>query len=260
MPNNSDQVGTARCAVTGDQRSAGSAESATPKPRKVFLAVAGHYSNNDFLFVQSLLAALTRTQVAIQVGWSCDPSVERARNILTADFLAGDCTHILFVDSDIGFRSEDVARIVSHDEMVVGGMYPLKQDAPAVAWCGNGSSDNGGVAPVLPNGLCEIKYIGTGFLCIRRDVFEVLRKHPDVKVYSQDFPPHRTEVAFWFQHVSRGRFLTEDWNFCQMCQDVDIPIFADSRVVLRHAGRAVWPLSIQDGNPFNPQKSETLKS
>ena len=51
----------------------------------------------------------------------------------------------------------------------------------------------------------------------------------------------------------RMRFLTEDWFFCQRWLELGGQVFADTRVVLRHAGRAVWPLPIQQGNPFAQQ-------
>jgi len=231
-------------------------EDGKAKQRKVYLAIAGHYANNDVTFVQSLIGLVARPTVSIAFGWSCDPSVERARNILTANFLESDCTHILFVDSDIGFTPADVARVCSHDELVVGGCYPLKTMTPEVQWCGNGLQP--GLAPIREDGLCEVKYAGTGFLCIARAAFEKLAQYHYVLSYTQDFPPHRAEKAFWFQRVFAGRFLTEDWNFCQMCQECDIKIFFDSKVVLRHAGRAEWPLPFQAGNPF--VKAESPKS
>lgn len=223
--------------------------SEAPTQRKVYLAVAGHYANNDVSFVQSLVALVLRTTVQVQIGWSCDPSVERARNILTANFLETDCTHILFVDADIGFSAEDVARVSSHDLPIVGGMYPLKNLEPAVQWCGNGLQP--GEAPVRGDGLTPVKYLGTGFLCIRRDVFETIIAHEGRAIaYRQDFAPHRREYAFWRQGVCNDRFLTEDWMFCQRWRELGGEIFADTSVVLRHAGRAEWPLPFQSGNPF----------
>lgn len=222
------------------------------KVRKVYLAIAGHFANNDVIFVQSLLAMAIQPQVSTAFGWSCDPSVERARNILTANFLESDCTHILFVDADIGFSSADVERICGHEELVVGGLYPLKTMTESVQWCANGLQP--GDALVREDGLTEVKYAGTGFLCIAREVFEALKQHIAVLPYTQDFPPHRKEICYWFQRVCNGRFLTEDWNFSQLCQDLRFKIFLDSKVVLRHSGRAEWPLPIQKGNPFLPQK------
>ena len=277
--------------------------------RKVYLAIAGHYANNDVLFVQSLAALMLRTTVPLQIGWSCDPSVERARNILTANFLESDCTHLLFIDADIGFSAEDVARIASHDQPVVGGMYPLKNMEPTVQWCGNAlvaatpSSPKVAVAPPpprvtatppspvdtfpgaatmptqgagpvppgcpdpvaapgtpspclvpftsRPDGLLAVRYIGTGFLCLARAVFEkLIAVHGPALAYRQDYPPNRREYAFWQQGVSQDRFLTEDWLFCQRWHELGGEIFADPAVVLRHAGRAEWPLPFQAGNPF----------
>ena len=239
----------------------GKAESEKPKveigkARKVYLATAAHFSNFDLSYLQSLLTLVVRPSVAIDLAQpNTDPSVERARNILTANFLESDCTHILFVDADISFTPADVARISSHDEAVVGGLYPLKQLSPEVAWCGNGLE--AGEFEVRPDGLSQVKYIGTGFLCVRRDVFEqMIAARGAELVYKQDFPPNRQEYAFWRQGVRCGRFLTEDWMFCQTWLELGGSIYADSQVVLRHAGRAVWPLPFQKGNPFNP-KPET---
>ena len=222
-----------------------------PKPRRrIYFAVAGHFAANDLLFVQSLLRMAIGPKISVAFGWSCDPSVERARNILTANFLESDCTHILFVDSDVGFSPEDVARIGSHDEPVVGGIYPLKNMNPEVQWCGNGLPSSG--APdARPDGLMPVKYIGTGFLCIARSVFEKIIEHEEGAIsYRQDFAPHRREHAFWMQGVRKDRFLTEDWYFCDRWLDMGGRIFADTRVILKHAGRAEWPLPFQKGNPF----------
>ena len=252
VPDDGGHPTSAKATAGGQSAATQTAPTSAPCPptsaRKVYLAVAGHYGFNDLLFVQSLLTLGIKPSVSCHFGWSCDPSVERARNILTANFLESECSHILFVDTDIGFTRQDVARISSHAELVVGGMYPLKTDAPDVAWCGNGLQ--AGEAPIREDGLSQVKYIGTGFLCLRREILELLAKHPDVKPYRQDFPPHRRETAYWYQRVAQDRFLTEDWNFCQMCLELGIPIWGDSQVVLRHAGRAVWPLNIQRGNPF----------
>lgn len=120
--------------------------------------------------------------------------VAMARNSLTADFLASDCTHLLFIDNDLLFTPADVERITSHDEPIVGGMYPLKIDGD-LQWCGNT------LLPASPppreDGLQEVRYIGTGFICIARDVFEsILARDRDEITYQTDWEPHRTEYDF----------------------------------------------------------------
>ena len=230
---------------------------ATPAPeRKIYIALTGHYASSDTMFVQSLCALIVVAPRRFQVGWNCDPSVERSRNVLVKNFLESDCTHLLFIDSDIGFCAQDFLNVTSHDELVVGGMYPLKRDKAHVEWCGNGLLS--GATGARPDGLQSVRYLGTGFLCIARAAFDQLLAADAAEItYQSDAEPHREEYAFFRQGVrqtddARMRFLTEDWFFCQRWLELGGKVFADTRVVLRHAGRAVWPLPLQSGNPFTP--------
>ena len=128
-----------RCTSTADAQVAEPVGASNKlKERKIYLAVSSHFSNHDLIFLQAMMQLILYAQVKISFGWSCDPSVERARNVLTKNFLESDCTHLLFVDSDIAFLPRDVQRIISHDEDVVGGIYPLKTMDREVKWCGNG--------------------------------------------------------------------------------------------------------------------------
>lgn len=219
-----------------------------PTSKKVFIALCGHYSQSDMIFVQSLCATIARRPMPIQIGWNCDPCLVRARNVLCAEFLATNCTHLLFIDSDIGFTPEDIVHICSHDAPVVGGMYPLKREGE-LKWCGNGVLDR----PTEPdeNGLQEVRYIGTGFLCIARAAFEKILQHDRAEIeYTSEDEIHKTQWAFFREGVretadARKRWLTEDWFFCQRWLELGGQVFADTHVVLRHAGRAVWPLKTQ---------------
>lgn len=147
-------------------------------PIKLFIGLP-IYAQVPAFFLQSLLALQARKplyaadgrEIQITIGMSQGDGVARSRNQLSADFLASGCTHLLFIDCDLIFSAEHVARIVSHDVPLVGGLYPKKQDVPGLPeWVLNS----------LPNtapdehGLQEVRYIGTGFMCIRRDVFEMI--------------------------------------------------------------------------------------
>jgi hypothetical protein len=139
-----------------------------------------------------------------------------------------------------------VERIASHDEGVVGGMYPIKTVEPTIKWCGNGVKGAG----VGASGLQEVACVGTGFLCIAKWTFEKILATDRKQIrYFQDWPPYREEFAFWRQEVrevdGKRRFLTEDWNFCYRWRELGGRCYADTQVVLQHAGRAVWPLALQ---------------
>ena len=52
--------------------------------------------------------------------------VTRARNILTAMFLESDCSHLLFIDSDIEFDSDSILRALAYDKPIMAAAYPKK--------------------------------------------------------------------------------------------------------------------------------------
>ena len=174
--------------------------------------------------------------------------IGRSRNHLTADFLASDCTHLLFIDSDLMFEPAQVARIVSHDVPVVGGLYAKKEPGPA-QWVVNTLTE-----PTVPDerGLQPVRYIGTGFLCIRRDVFtQMIARYPELE-YQSDFGERRTEHDFWSMGVYQDktgdrRYLSEDWYFCQRWLDMGGQVLADNLIRIPHLGSALFPL--EKSNP-----------
>jgi hypothetical protein len=58
-----------------------------------------------------------------------DSLITRARNTMVAEFLADSrFTHLMWIDGDIGFKGDDVVRLLKADRPVVAGVYPLKSD------------------------------------------------------------------------------------------------------------------------------------
>jgi hypothetical protein len=118
--------------------------------------------------------------------------ITRARNALVNAFLKTDATHIFFIDSDIGFNAPDVIKMIEADKEVIGGIYPKKE----INWSSvKRAMDTGvdfkelkhhtgsfvvnlvgyaGEVTVPVNEPCEIYNAGTGFLLIKREVFEKL--------------------------------------------------------------------------------------
>jgi hypothetical protein len=88
----------------------------TTTTMKLFVALP-IYQELNALFAQCLMKLITDPpcQLAVRMNPG-DSLVSRARNSLTADFLETDCTHLLFIDSDLIFSPDQVARIASHPE------------------------------------------------------------------------------------------------------------------------------------------------
>ena len=78
-------------------------------------------------FIPGLLDLVRRPpcnlQICPMVG---DSLVSRARNRIVARFLMSDCTHLLFLDTDLIFSPEHVERLISHGLPFLIGLYPKK--------------------------------------------------------------------------------------------------------------------------------------
>lgn len=154
-------------------------------------------------YLQSVIS-LTRLGAALgfEVSFSamCNESLlQRGRNYLVDQFLRSDHTHLLFIDSDIAFRPEDVLGMLRADKGIIGASYSNKHiDWAGVARAvqdgcrGNdlariaGQSDIGG--SVTAGGVLETETLKTGFVLIRRDVLEQITiAYPD-HFYKPDHP------------------------------------------------------------------------
>lgn len=203
------------------------------------------YGGYDPHFVDSLMRLLHAPPCPMMpepcIG---DSLVARARNRIAAKFLRSeDFTHLLFLDTDLIFSPEHIARLVSHDEPIVAGLYPKKQRE--LAW----------VCNLLPGeetderGLQQVRYAGTGCLLIAREVLERMREaYPELE-YD---PDHGDEPGVKWDFFRCGvyrcpesglrRYLSEDWWFCQMALDLGYRIWMDTQVVCKHVGQMVYPV------------------
>lgn len=223
--------------------------------QNLFIAVPVYGGGSPVEFWQSLM----KFQAAPSCNYSLsflpgDSLVSRARNTLTAKFLDSNCTHLLFIDSDLVFSADQIKRLLDHDREVVAGFYPKKKDGPAIEWVCNVFN---GLTPPTDTGLQRIDYAGTGFLLIKREVFErmIAAYGPQLK-YHPDSHPQDIEYDFWSVGVyedKKGfrRYLSEDWFFCQRWLDLGGEIYGDTRVILRHIGTASYPLQHQEKSLLN---------
>jgi hypothetical protein len=172
--------------------------------------------------------------------------ISRARHTLTAKFLNTEgSTHLMFIDADIGWEPWHLLVMLNHDKDVVGGLYPMK--SLPVKWCVNGipNADQND-----PSGLIEVTKTGTGFLLIKRDVFEKLNAHPAVKPFINDIgldPALNPYMKTYFDTAVReNRYYSEDWTFCENWRDIGGQVFVDKRVLLKHTGTYVFDYQTQD--------------
>jgi len=171
--------------------------------------------------------------------------ISRGRNTLTAKFLHNkESTHLMFIDSDIGWEAWHLLVLLNRDVDVIGGLYPMK--SLPIKWCVNGFEG----AEEGDDGLQEVTKTGTGFLLIKREVFEKLDAHPAVKPFANDIglpadlnPYMKT---YFDTAVREGRYYSEDWTFCENWRDLGGKVWVDKRVLLKHTGTYVFDYAAQD--------------
>jgi hypothetical protein len=150
----------------------------------------------------------------------------------------------MFIDADIGWEPWHLLVMLNRDVDVIGGLYPMK--SLPVKWCVNGFEG----AEEGADGLQEVSKTGTGFMLIKRHVFEKLDAHPATKPFINDIglpvelnPYMKT---YFDTAVRENRYYSEDWTFCENWRDLGGKVWVDKRVLLKHTGTYVFDFQTQD--------------
>ena len=171
--------------------------------------------------------------------------ISRARNTLVAKFLNNpDSTHLMFIDADIGWEPWHLLVMLNRDVDVIGGLYPMK--TLPIKWVVNGFDG----AEQGPDGLQEVSKTGTGFMLVKRHVFDKLNAHPAVKPFNNDIGlPKELDQhlkTYYDTAVRENRYYSEDWTFCENWRDLGGKIWVDKRVLLRHTGTYTFDFQAQE--------------
>jgi len=183
--------------------------------------------------------------------------VQRGRNILQARFLKSAATHLLFIDADIAFAPESVVdRLLVADKDVITGVYAKKGiewnlvktkvqagvDEPVQA---AGLDYNINIVPgnsVVKDGVVEVLDSATGFMMIKRHVIEDMWKRYAETLWCRNDIQGTTGIDCYcaifdcmIDPESR-RYLSEDYSFCRLWQQMGGKIHADISFPLAHIG------------------------
>lgn len=214
-----------------------------------------------------LPAVFLRNRVDLLYAFWNEALVPNARNVLTQQFLESPATHLMWIDADIGFDATDIISMLIADKDIVCGIYPKREidwarvsEAVRAGVPPDGLSDyagsfvlkpldgSGGAEDADPDGLFEIEAGGTGFMLIKRAVFEALAE--DAAEYLSDYLPGRKAIKEFYSTAIEpglGRLIAEDFNFCRQARSHGFKIYAAPWVRLRHAGTYVFDRHFDPG-------------
>lgn len=201
--------------------------------RKVLLAVPSYDDPSAALTFalarsrEALTAAGIQSALLLLQGncHVCD-----ARNSIVRDFLESDCTELVFLDADVTWQPEGLVQLCGRDLDIVGGVYPFRREG----------SDNMPVR-LMPgaecvDGLREVEGLPTGFMKIKRGVFERMadgrpwyydKVYPTTLFFDRPAPGD--------DHVRWG----SDIDFCNRWRAMGGKLYADEELRLGHVAKIV---------------------
>lgn len=247
------------------------------RQKKLFVATPCYGGQCFGLYAK---ACLDLQATCIQYGMECrfsfifnESLITRARNYLVDEFLRSGCTHLLFIDSDIQFNPQDILALLALDRDIIGGPYPKKSinwSNIANAITRNSVSDGNniklreGFNPGELDGVTgdfvfnpvpgttsfkitepvEVMEIGTGFMMIKREVFD---KYKEEYPHLHYKPDHIGQANFdgsryihaYFDTVidpKSHRYLSEDYMFCQNARAVGMKVWLCPWMKTTHVG------------------------
>lgn len=243
------------------------------KKCKLFVATPCYGGMAHGLYLKSVLDLQnTMNKYGVEVKFSFlfnESLITRARNYLADEFLRSGFTHMMFIDSDIHFNAQDVLAMLALDKELIVGPYPKK----ATNWKNiiEAVKKNPEITPSEVEQLMgdyvfnpvagtksfnvtepiEVMEAGTGFMLIKRQVFDKLKEaYPQLEykpdhVGQEHFDGSRyihayfhTEIDSYDNIIGEGsfRYSSEDYFFCRIFRKIGGSVFLCPWVKLGHCG------------------------
>jgi len=187
-----------------------------------------HASYANAMLYASLDCASRGIEVVLSIlNHSC--FIEVARSILVKKFLETDCTHMLFLDSDMGFETHALAGLVQAGVPVCAGVYRKRE--PQLLFAAKIHLPQEFKGPWI-----RADRVATGFMCIERRVLEEMSARVPTCELKDGWTPmvFRTETG--------EKFIGEDFCFCDDYNALyeegvfDQPIWVYPDITFDHAG------------------------
>ncbi len=213
-------------------------------------------------YMQSICALLDaggRSGLAVSVELlGYDSLITRGRNTLVTTFLDNPtATHLMFIDADIGFTTDQVARMLAFKEPLCAGAYPLKilhDDATVAERVAAGEplstaqlryvgAPCTGTEKEERDGFVTAEFAGTGFMLMQRSVLEQMAAaFPHTKFtasHNRATPnpsPNQFALFDCIIEPETGHYLSEDYTFCKRWRSIGGKVWLDTQSRLMHIG------------------------
>lgn len=156
------------------------------------------------------------------------------RNVAVAEFLASPATRLLFIDSDMIWKPDDVIRLLCMSTVmdIVVAAYPTRQEPMGFFI----KVQDGEKIPCNEHGCAAIDGMGIGLAILHRKVLEEMSaKAPRIRYMTQGALPW----VFKFE-VHDGRFRGEDVGFFEEARKLGFQCWLDPTITPGHLGKKIF--------------------
>lgn len=154
------------------------------------------------------------------------------RNIILSDFLSTDATHLMLIDSDLGWKFESVKKLLDYDEDFVAGVYPCRVHKEFLVHIKYDEKKR----LIQKGDLIEATAVPAGFMLISRNLIEkMIDFFPDLK-FIGDGADTCIRHALFNTIVKDNKFWGEDFTFCMRASEAGFKIYVDPYLSFNHAG------------------------
>lgn len=171
-----------------------------------------------------LIYAMQKTPCNVHLNFHKGTYIHELRNDIIKEAIDKGADYMMFIDSDMVFDPDGIAKLLSHKKDIVGGMYNMKS-LPLVSTI-KLEDENGNrlhsTEAQIPDKLFKCYAVPTGFMLIRLEAIKNM-KYP-----------------FDFDREEDGSLIGEDVNFCIRARKMGLEVWCDPTIKIGHIGTYVY--------------------
>ena len=231
------------------------------QPYRIFVATPVHSDVSIHYFKACLEfqkeCFVRKIQVMFQVMKSS--LVTQGRQLCVSGFMESDCTHMLFIDSDISFNYKMIERMINYDKEICLVPYPIKgldfdkiksrikegsTLDPRVLGNQYTMSVPDPTNVKVENGFIEVERGPAGCMLIKKEVIhKLLKEYPEFTIKQHTLIDgklvtrnHMYNFFDTYWNKDDKTYTGEDFYFCKLCKHAGIKMYALIDEYISHHG------------------------
>lgn len=217
----------------------------TPTKQKVYIATPFYMLLAMSPYKRSMVNTF---KYLAQQGIECeqldldgDSYIDRAKNTLVAKFLESDGTDLIMIDSDMEWHPTAVHRILSFNEDIVAGAFPMKNVwNKFTAWPSVINGQYVGKQLTDGSALMQADLVSGGFIRFKREALERFADHYEDLLYydgtADPTAPGRIYTCFFECFRQDFNRIGEDIMFSRRWTDMGGELWLDPNITFGHYG------------------------